>query len=67
MDGKNETDREASPSQHDRFVETARSLGCDENEDAFDEKLKAIVQPSLPKGGNPGGDRAKPSRERRKP
>jgi len=29
--------------QHDRFVETARALGCDENEAAFDEKLKVIV------------------------
>jgi len=45
MDGKNETDREASPSQHDRFIETARALGCDEDEAAFDEKLKAVVGP----------------------
>ena len=31
--------------QHARFVETARALGCDEDEAAFDEKLKAVVGP----------------------
>lgn len=36
-------------SQHARFLETARALGCDEDEAAFDEKLKAVVGPSLPK------------------
>ena len=30
--------------QHARFIETARSLGCDEDEAAFDEKLKAIAR-----------------------
>ncbi len=30
--------------QHDRFVEAARALGCDEDEAAFDEKLKAIAR-----------------------
>lgn len=30
--------------QHARFIETARSLGCDEDEGAFDEKLKAIAR-----------------------
>lgn len=39
--------------QHARFVETARALGCDEDEAAFDEKLKGIVGP-VPKGSNPG-------------
>jgi hypothetical protein len=29
--------------QHRRFVETARELGCDEDEAAFDEKLKRIA------------------------
>ena len=38
-----------SPSQVDRFKETARALGCDESEAAFDEKLKAIARPSLAK------------------
>lgn len=30
--------------QHARFLETARALGCDEDEAAFDEKLKAITR-----------------------
>lgn len=30
--------------QIDRFIETARALGCDEDRAAFDEKLKAIVR-----------------------
>ena len=47
MNGKNKTDRDASPSQYDRFVETARALGCDEDEAAFDEKLKVIARQKL--------------------
>lgn len=31
-------------SQHDRFIKTARALGCDEDEAAFDEKLKVIAR-----------------------
>jgi hypothetical protein len=31
--------------QFARFVETARKLGCDESEEAFDERLKAVVGP----------------------
>lgn len=30
--------------QIERFIETARALGCDEDEAAFDEKLKMIVR-----------------------
>ena len=38
--------KDASPSdQHARFLETARALGCDEDEAAFDEKLKGIARP----------------------
>lgn len=29
--------------QHARFLEAARALGCDEDEAAFDEKLKEIA------------------------
>ena len=38
-------------SQHARFIETARALGCDESEAAFDEKLKVIAKakPTAPK------------------
>jgi len=30
-------------SQSERFITTARELGCDEDEAAFDEKLKRIA------------------------
>lgn len=30
--------------QIERFLETARALGCDGDETAFDEKLKGIVR-----------------------
>ena len=43
MDRKSEPTAKAS-SQHDRFIETARALGCDEDEAAFDEKLKVIAR-----------------------
>lgn len=38
--------------QHARFVETARALGCDEDEAAFDEKLKVIAR-QKPKDKSP--------------
>ena len=34
----------ATEDQHARFIETARALGCDESEAAFDEKLKVIAR-----------------------
>jgi hypothetical protein len=34
---------ESHTSQGKRFIETARELGCDEDEAAFDEKLKRIA------------------------
>lgn len=34
-----------STDQHARFLETARALGCEEDEAAFDEKLKAVAGP----------------------
>ena len=48
-------DKRQSPAQkdqHARFLETARALGCDEDEAAFDEKLKGIVRERKPEGGN---------------
>ncbi len=44
--------------QHARFIETARALGCDEDEAAFDEKLKAIAR-QKPKND---AKRAKPTK-----
>lgn len=50
--------------QHARFIETARALGCDEDEAAFDEKLRTLARPKLPsakdqvaKAGNKGNKR----------
>jgi hypothetical protein len=31
--------------QYERFVETARELGCDESEEAFDQAFRKIVPP----------------------
>ena len=42
---KNPTD---TKSQSERFIETARALECDEDEAAFDEKLKRIAQAKVP-------------------
>lgn len=38
------------PTQKDKFIETARELGCDESEAAFNDKLKKMVKPEKPKG-----------------
>ena len=52
---------ESGTEQSRRFAETARSLGCDEDEAAFDEKLKVIAR-QKPK------DELKPAKTtRRKP
>ena len=34
----------ADPGQHARFLETARAIGCNEEEAAFDEKLKGLAR-----------------------
>ncbi len=34
--------------QYERFVETARKLGCDENEENFERAFKKIVPPKQP-------------------
>ena len=54
-------------SQHARFLETARALGCDEDEAAFDEKLKGIVKPSFFESGNPSPNSGDSRNNRRKP
>jgi hypothetical protein len=36
--------QESQADQSKRFIETARELGCDEDEAAFDEKLKRIAR-----------------------
>jgi hypothetical protein len=42
--------------QGEKFKDLARELGCDEDEDAFDERLRGIapkVKPEPPKGAPP--------------
>jgi hypothetical protein len=41
--GKSPKEPSSSAEQQQRFIETARELGCDEDEAAFDEKLKRIA------------------------
>jgi hypothetical protein len=36
--------KEDQAAQSQRFIDTARELGCDEDEAAFDEKLKRIAE-----------------------
>ena len=38
-------ERKREENQVDRFRRVAQELGCDEDEAAFDEKLKAVVGP----------------------
>jgi hypothetical protein len=44
------SDKPSEASQRQRFIETARELGCDEDEASFDEKLRRIatVKPKRP-------------------
>ncbi len=44
MDRKPESPEPGSAAQIDRFKEAARTLGCDEDQAAFDEKLKGIAR-----------------------
>ena len=43
--------------QRDRFIETAKKLGCDEDEERFNETLKRIApKPSEKSSVKPPGD-----------
>ena len=46
------TARKEPKSQSDRFIETARELDCDEDEDRFNETLKRVA-PSRQKKNQP--------------
>ena len=39
----------APAEQHERFVEAARQLGCDEDEDAFNRVLRKVASAPPPK------------------
>ena len=58
-DSRDSPEKPSASEQHRRFVETARALGCDEDEAAFDEKLKRIAT------AKPTKKRAKPTREKK--
>lgn len=70
--------QKAGKTQSERFIEAARALGCDEDEAAFDEKLKRIAQAKpkpkdqagsgglsegAPRGGRPRRERSRPGSE----
>lgn len=40
--------RLSKKAQYERFVETARKLGCDESEEAFEAAFEKIVPPKMP-------------------
>ena len=44
---KLETLKPTQKSQRDRFIETARALGCDEDEGAFQTNLREIARQKL--------------------
>jgi len=48
-------EKELNKSQSERFIETARQLGCDEDEAAFREKLGQIAK-AKPKDESPKSD-----------
>jgi hypothetical protein len=50
-------------SQSERFIETARALECDEDEAAFDEKLKRIAQAKPKPKSAAANERARRSRK----
>jgi hypothetical protein len=37
------TNNKRNDPQYEKFMETARALGCDESEQAFDTKLEALL------------------------
>ena len=53
MISKPSRNRTIDPVQRDRFIETARELECDEDEDRFNETLKRIVKVETEKGEKP--------------
>lgn len=48
--------------QSDRFIETARELGCDESEEAFERTFAKVVPPTRPKK-EPGASRERKDSE----
>lgn len=49
MSDANATSKERNTDQASKFAAAARELGCDDSEEAFDKKLKAIASAPPPK------------------
>lgn len=45
--------KEKSPSQHERFVQAAREVGADEDEERFEQRLKAVAGANSIRGAKP--------------
>jgi len=56
--------KKPDPGQHARFVETGKAIGCDESEEAFDEKLKVIARHKPKDKPLPPAEANAPSKER---
>ena len=54
MQTKNPKRKAEDKAQHQRFIETARQLECDEDKERFEEKLKRIAK-AKPKPERKGG------------
>ncbi len=55
MKNKSQT-KPDDPEQSKRFIETAKKLGCDENEDRFNDTLKQVAKHSKKKEDEPQKD-----------
>lgn len=60
-------DKNSAKGQHRKFVEAARTLGCDKSEDRFDAALKKVAAHKPPKDNETGAPQseAEPSKETR--
>lgn len=50
--------------QTEKFIETARQLGCAESEEAFAETLKRVGRQRLPDEGHEEGEKPEPRKRR---
>lgn len=54
----------AAKLQAEKFIETARELGCDESEEAFAETLKRVGRQRPPDEGREKGEKLEPRKRR---
>lgn len=48
--------------QHERFIEAARELGCDDDEQAFEERLKRVAESPPQKPDKPKTKKKNPAK-----